>query len=106
MIAVISRGCNLLPITDKIYNMSKRFYIIPAVLVAVITAAITAYYLYRPNAARMLKFHQWMNDPASHAYWKLAAGSQCGSAPFIFPTDGMVGFLWGDMMGKLHRHQG
>ncbi len=86
--------------------MSKRFYVIPAVLVVLITTAITAYYLYRPNAARLLKFRQWINNPASHADWKLAAGSQCGSAPFLFPTDGMVGFLWGDMMGKLHRHQG
>lgn len=86
--------------------MSKRFYIIPAVLVAVITAAITAYYLYQPNAARLIKFRQWINNPASHANWKLSAGSQCRSARFLFPTDGMVGFLWGDMMGKLHRHQG
>jgi peptidoglycan LD-endopeptidase LytH len=86
--------------------MSKRFFMIPAVIVAIITAAITAYYLYQPNVARMIKFRQWMNNPASHADWKLTAGSKCGSAPFLFPTDGMVGFLWGDMMGKLHRHQG
>ena len=86
--------------------MSKRLFIISAVLVVLVTVAITAYYLYQPNAARMIKFRQWMDNPASHADWKLAAGSQCGSAPFVFPTDGMVGFLWGDMMGKLHRHQG
>jgi hypothetical protein len=47
-----------------------------------------------------------MKDPASQPDWKLVAGSQCGSAPFLFPTDGMVGFLWGDWMGRLHKHQG
>jgi hypothetical protein len=47
--------------------MSKRFFMIPAVIVAIITAAITAYYLYQPNVARMIKFRQWMNNPASHA---------------------------------------
>ena len=47
-----------------------------------------------------------MNDPALHTDWKLLAGSQCGSAPFLFPTNGFVGFLWGDEMGKLHAHQG
>src|SRR5512138_2449736 len=86
--------------------MSKRILIISILIVAVITAGITFYYTYRPNAARVDKFRQWMKDPASHPDWKLVAGSQCGSAPFLFPTDGMVGFLWGDFMGKLHRHQG
>lgn len=86
--------------------MSKRTLIVSIILVAVITAGITAYYTYRPNAVRVNKFRQWMDNPASHPDWKLAAGSQCGAAPFLFPTDGMVGFLWGDLMGKLHRHQG
>ncbi len=80
--------------------------ILLAILTAVITAAIVAYYTYRPNAARVDKFHQWIQNPASHPDWKLAAGSQCGSAPFVFPTDGFAGFLWGDLMGRLHKHQG
>lgn len=86
--------------------MSKRFLTISVIFVAVVTAAVTAYYLYRPNAVRISKFRQWIKDPASHPDWKLLAGSQCGSAPFLFPTDGMVGFLWGDTMSKLHKHQG
>jgi hypothetical protein len=86
--------------------MSKRILIISIVIVAMVSAAVTAYYTYRPNAIRMDKFRQWMKDPASHPGWKLVAGTQCESAPFLFPTDGMVGFLWGDLMGKLHRHQG
>lgn len=86
--------------------MSKRTLIVSIILVAVITAGITAYYTYRPNIVRVNKFRQWMDNPASHPDWKLVAGSQCGAAPFLFPTDGMAGFLWGDLMGKLHRHQG
>lgn len=74
--------------------------------VAVIAAAGTAYYLYRPNSARLLAFRTWMNNPAAHPDWKLAAGSQCGSAPFHFPTDGFVGFLWGDSFRPGHTHQG
>lgn len=86
--------------------MSKRFLAISILIVAVVTAAVTAYYLYRPNAARINKFRQWMKDPASYPDWKLLVGSQCGSAPFLFPTDGFAGFLWGDGMGRLHVHQG
>lgn len=79
----------------------------PAIVVVVIaTAAITAYFNYSPNAERIAKFRAWMNNPASHPDWKLAAGSRCGSAPFLFPTDGFAGFLWGDSFGVNHAHQG
>ena len=86
--------------------MSRRTLIISVALVAIVTAAATTYFTYRPNAERIAKFRAWMRDPASNPDWKLAAGSQCGSAPFLFPTDGFAGFLWGDTMGRLHKHQG
>ena len=87
--------------------MSRRSIMISSILaVAIITAGITAYYLYRPNAIRVNKFRQWMRDPAAHPDWKLTAGSQCGTAPFLFPTDGFAGFLWGDSFGLRHTHQG
>ncbi|MEO8354812.1 MAG: hypothetical protein ABI621_02765 [Chloroflexota bacterium] len=76
------------------------------VIVAVIAAGITAYYTYSPNSVRVDKFRTWMNNPASHPGWKLAAGSQCGLAPFHFPTDGFIGFLWGDSFRPGHAHQG
>jgi peptidoglycan LD-endopeptidase LytH len=75
-------------------------------LIGGITAVATAYYTYRPNVPRINMFRQWIRNPASHPDWKLAAGSQCGSAPFRFPTDGFVGFLWGDSFRPGHAHQG
>src|SRR4030043_301245 len=36
----------------------------------------------------------------------LQAGSRCGEAPFLFPTDGVAGFLWDDSFRIGHRHQG
>jgi hypothetical protein len=86
--------------------MPKRFLIISVIFVALIAAGATAYYTYRPNAARIDKFRQWIRNPDSHSDWKLGAGSQCGSAPFLFPTDGFAGFLWGDSFGLRHTHQG
>jgi hypothetical protein len=86
--------------------MPKRFLIISIVAAVIVTAVLTAYYTYQPNAERISKFRAWMRDPASNSDWGLAAGSQCGSTPFLFPTDGFAGFLWGDPMGRLHRHQG
>lgn len=86
--------------------MRKRFFGIPILLVAVLTAGLTAYAAYRPNVERLVKFRAWMNNPASHPEWNLVAGSQCGSAPFLFPTDGFPGFLWGDSFGLRKTHQG
>jgi len=86
--------------------MPKRFLMLSIIIVAVITVLVTAYYAYRPNAKRMVFFRAWMNDPASNPNWRLSAGSKCGTTPFIFPTDGFAGFLWGDSMGRLHAHQG
>jgi hypothetical protein len=86
--------------------MSKRTFAVAAILVALIAAGGTAYFLYRPNTARLLAFRTWIRNPAARPDWKLAAGSQCGSAPFHFPTDGFVGFLWGDSFRPGHTHQG
>jgi hypothetical protein len=86
--------------------MNKRFALASILIVIIVVAAGIAYYWYRPNSARLLSFRSWINNPALHPDWKLAAGSQCGSAPFRFPTDGFVGFLWGDSFRPGHRHQG
>ncbi len=87
--------------------MNKRFLIPSIVLIAVLTGLAYFYFLHRPNLARGNKFREWIRNPSLHADWKIAAGSQCGgTAPFRFPTDGFVGFLWGDSMGWRHIHQG
>lgn len=86
--------------------MSKRTFILSVGMVALAAALGTAFYLYRPNPARLRSFRNWIGNPASHLDWRLGAGSQCGSAPFLFPTDGFVGFLWGDSFRPGHTHQG
>jgi hypothetical protein len=87
--------------------MSRRsISMLSIAFVVAVVAAVVTYYSYRPNAQRLRKFRQWIQNPTSHADWKLAASTRCGSAPFSFPTDGFVGFLWGDRMGGAHTHQG
>jgi len=86
--------------------MSRRFSMLLLIGITAIAAAVFAYYNYKPNAVRVNKFYQWIRNPAAHPDWKLAAGSQCGAAPFLFPTDGFAGFLWGDPFGFRKTHQG
>lgn len=85
--------------------MSKRL-LFSIILVAAIAGSYTLYRMVRPATERLSFFRAWMRDPSAHPEWKLAAGSRCGEAPFIFPTDGMVGFLWDDSFRPGHRHQG
>ena len=47
-----------------------------------------------------------MRDASQHPEWAIQAGERCGEAPFILPTDGLVGFLWDDSFRLGHRHQG
>lgn len=85
--------------------MSKRLMF----SILVVAAAAGGYYLYRmvrPASERLSLFRAWINDPSAHPKWRLSAGSRCGEAPFLFPTDGMVGFLWDDSFRIGHRHQG
>jgi murein DD-endopeptidase MepM/ murein hydrolase activator NlpD len=78
-------------------------------VVLVIVAAIAGVLIYRqmtPSGKRSNHIWEFFADPAAHSDWKMAAGTRCGEAPFIFPTTGMVGFLWDDSFRVGHRHQG
>jgi hypothetical protein len=85
--------------------MHKKFMLI-TVLVAVGTAVVYLYFVLRPDSARRAQVFAWMRDPASRPDLPMRAGTRCGEAPFIFPTDGLVGFLWDDSFRPGHRHQG
>ena len=67
------------------------------------------FYLYqsmRSSAARGPYVMAYINSPSENQQYVIQAGSRCGSAPFIFPTTGMVGYLWGDSFKVGTRHQG
>lgn len=49
---------------------------------------------------------EWLRHPDLHPEWAIRAGEHCADAPFIFPTDGFIGFLWDDSFRPGHRHQG
>lgn len=82
---------------------------------AAVMLLVGGYFIYCGRAAGMAKTARllaWFNDPAAHLEWMMKAGQRCGQAPFIFPTDGYIGFVclhqhrWGDSFRRGHRHQG
>ena len=75
----------------------------------VLLAGVGLYWLYRTYFSadgRTRAVIDYLRDPESLADQKVSALSRCGDAPFIMPTDGMIGYLWDDSFRPGHRHQG
>jgi murein DD-endopeptidase MepM/ murein hydrolase activator NlpD len=85
--------------------MSKKFIFL-ALLVAIAAAGIYLYFNFRRSSARTAQVFDWFRDPTSRPELMMKAGTRCSEAPFIFPTDGLVGFIWDDSFRIGHRHQG
>ncbi len=64
------------------------------------------YRLHTPTTARDRRLLAYLRDPQAHADWRIPARTRCGDAPFLFPTDGYVGYLWGDSFRPGHHHSG
>ena len=84
----------------------------PAKLIGFVVLGLLAglgFYLFstfRGSAARSPVVMSYINKPADNQQYVIAAGTRCADAPFIFPTTGMVGYLWGDSFKVGTRHQG
>lgn len=66
-------------------------------------------WLFRGNFSlnpRTRKVFEFLRNPETHADERVTSLAHCGDAPFIFPTDGLIGFLWDDSFRIGHQHQG
>lgn len=80
----------------------------------IVLAIVLGYFIVRgvsspgmaANLSRLNRLRSWFSNPAAHADWAIRAGERCGSAPFAHPTNGYIGFIWGDSFRPGHRHQG
>ncbi len=88
-----------------IQRMGKRL-VLSALFVAALVGGYLIYRAMRPGANRSLTLMQWLRDKEAHPEWAMRAGQRCDDAPFTFPTDGYIGFLWDDSFRPGHRHQG
>lgn len=76
------------------------------VMVGVGVGAIWLYQTYFSPDGRTRMVIDYIRDPDSMSDLRVAALSQCGDAPFLMPTDGMIGYLWDDSFRPGHRHTG
>ena len=77
-----------------------------ALLAAAIVGGYFAYRWWRGDGRRNTLVWEYLYDPAAHPDWVTRANSRCEGAPFAFPTDGYVGYLYGDSFRPLRQHQG
>jgi len=56
--------------------------------------------------ARSRQVFSFIRNPSSNDSFIIQAGTRCGDAPFIMPTTGMIGFIWGDSFRIGHSHSG
>ena len=76
------------------------------VFVAVIVIGYFAFRWYAHSGKRTVNLLVFLKNPEKHKDWKVVAKTRCGDAPFLFPTDGYIGYLWGDTFRLGHVHQG
>ena len=79
-----------------------------AIPVAIATAGIYFYFTVGSgkSAERTAQVVSWFKDPASRPDLLMTLGTSCGDAPFTFPTNGLIGFIWDDSFRPGHRHSG
>jgi murein DD-endopeptidase MepM/ murein hydrolase activator NlpD len=84
-----------------------------AVLIAVLLLAAVAIagLVMRPRLAagaeKLARLRAWFGNPSANSEWSILAGRRCTpDAPMLLPTDGYIGFGWGDSFRPGHRHSG
>ena len=87
-------------------RMSNKIWALGIVLTVLVTASGYLLLRYHPSTRRSVQLFAWLRDPVPSRDFVIQAGSRCSEAPFIFPTTGVVGFLWDDSFQLGHRHQG
>jgi hypothetical protein len=88
----------------KKFEMKRWLFTI--ILILVLVGSYFAYPWLRTRVGRSRRLVEWLNDPSAHADWSLQPGTSCGNAPFLMPTEGFVGFIWGDSFRPGNQHQG
>ncbi len=76
----------------------------------IIVAILVLAFIYGPiwvrTTRKVVTLRMWMTDPAAHPELAMAAGNRCPGAVFLLPTDGYLGFSWGDSFSPGHMHAG
>lgn len=89
---------------------SRRYFLLLVALTIVVTLLGfgASQFLLRGSTSlnRTARLMDFLRNPQDYRDWALVAGTRCGTAPFVIPTNGYIGFIWDDSFRPGHRHQG
>ena len=83
----------------------KKLFII-LILGILAGSAFQLYRYLRADNQRGQTVWAFLSNPLNQNNLVMKAGVRCGDAPFLFPSDGLVGFIWDDSFRPGHRHAG
>jgi peptidoglycan LD-endopeptidase LytH len=86
----------------------RKFLLILLSLVIIAGIVLAYFWFIAPSKSvqRSRYVISYIRNPNAHQDWAIEAQTRCGDAPFIFPTRGLIGYLWDDTFKPGHRHQG
>lgn len=85
-------------------KLIRVFFILFAIGIVIMLGYLLVRQVFRP--VRVVRVIEWIHNSDAHPDWSVGAKTRCDEAPFILPTSGYIGFLWGDSFRPGHRHQG
>jgi len=79
--------------------------------VMIVSVIVLVYFYFRyprtqKGVNRTAMVLAWLQNPQVYPDWRVSAGTRCQGAVFELPTDGFIGYLWGDSFYPGHHHQG
>jgi peptidoglycan LD-endopeptidase LytH len=81
-------------------KIQRRFVLLLVILflvtVLVVGGGVAYYYWGRLQSGSNDYISRWFDDPSSHAGLTNFRASTCPDAPFMLPSDGLIGLLWDD----------
>jgi murein DD-endopeptidase MepM/ murein hydrolase activator NlpD len=85
---------------------STNAVILGVLIIILVTGGYLGLRWFGARSPRSVRLGEWFLNPDKHPEWRVHAGEQCEGAPFAMPTNGYVGFIWGDSFRTGHHHQG
>ena len=85
----------------------NKWILIPLITVIFVIAGFILFKVYGGSSSRTRNVISWIRNPSKYSEWMIKRETRCSeSTPFLFPTDGYIGFLWNDSFRPGHHHQG
>jgi murein DD-endopeptidase MepM/ murein hydrolase activator NlpD len=84
-----------------------KWILIPTAIILLTAAGFFLSKTFLATSVRSRRVITWIRNPFSNPDWSMKSLTRCNpTSPFLFPTDGYVGFLWDDSFQPGHHHQG